>query len=85
MPGTAKMHVTEGMSLLAWEHGYDHFLWDKEHGYPGIGAAISNRDYRLNAERRAYGKEIAIASSRGDNELVEKLKALLAEEENRVW
>lgn len=84
MPGTSQMHITEGMSLLAWEHEYDHFLWDKEHGYPGIGIAISDRSYRLEAERRAYGKEIAIASSRGDNELVEKLKALLAEEESRV-
>ena len=78
------MHVTEGMSLLAWEHEYDHFMWDKEHGYPGIGAALSSRSYRLDAERRAYGKEIAIASSRGDNELVEKLKVLSAEEESRV-
>lgn len=83
-PGTSQMHVTEGMSLLAWEHEYDHFLWDREHGYPGIGAAIVDRTYRLDAERRAYGIEIAIASSRGDNELADKLRALLAKEEDRV-
>ncbi len=83
-PGTSQVHVTEGMSLLAWEHEYDHFLWDREHGYPGIGAAIADRTYRLDAERRAYGKEIAIASSRGDNELADKLRALLAKEEDHV-
>ena len=83
-PGTGQMHVTEGMSLLAWEHEYDHFLWDMEHGCPGIKTSMYDISYRTEAEKRAYSREIEIASRRGDNDLVEKLESLLSAELKRL-
>lgn len=83
-PGTAQVHAMRGMSLLAWEHEYDHFLWDKEHGYPGPGVSMYDCDYHSAAERRAYGKEIDAAVARGDNELAERLRRLLEIELGRM-
>ena len=84
LPGTGQMHVTEGMSLLAWEHEYDHFHWDMEHGYPGTMKSMFDLAYRTDAEKRAYSREIEIASRRGDNDLVDKLESLLSEELKRL-
>lgn len=83
-PSTATVHATEGMSLSAWEHEYAHFLFDREHGYPGTIRSLFDAEYRRRSEETAYGTEIDMARKKGNNELVGKLEALLAEEVERI-
>lgn len=83
-PSTATIHATEGMSLSAWEHEYAHFLFDREHGYPGTVRSLFDAGYRRRSEESAYGVEIDMAREKGNNELVERLETLLAEEVERI-
>ena len=64
-PSTATLHVTEGMSLSAWEREYDHFKFDRDHGYPGLKAFLIDASLREESEGPAYGVEIEMASEKG--------------------
>ena len=83
-PSTATLHATEGMSLSAWEHEYAHFCFDRDHGYPGLGTYFRDPSLREESERTAYGVEIEMAREKGNNELVDRLVALMREEVDRI-
>lgn len=79
----ARLHATEGMSLSAWEHEHDHYLFDREHGFPGIGYYLRNSEEWDSAEVRAYGIEIEMARQAGYNELVDRLRDNLEKDQIR--
>lgn len=83
-PSSATIHVTEGMSLSAWEHEYRHFCIDRDNGFPGFAKSMFDLGYRRRSEEAAYGVEIELARKRGNNELVRRLEELLAEEVGRI-
>lgn len=72
------------MSLSAWEHEYAHFLFDREHGYPGLGAILRDPSLREESERTAYCIEIEMARKKGNNELINRLEVLMREEVDRI-
>lgn len=78
------MHVTEGMSLSAWMHEYEHFRQDRDLGFPPSIYYYADNALRASMEEGAYGVEIERAAARGYNELVNQLQELLDEERSRL-
>lgn len=69
---------------MAWKHEADHARSDLELGWPGFSYYVRRRDLWAEMEKRAYGIEIELASRAGYNELEKRLRALLAEELERL-
>lgn len=78
------MDVTEGMSLSAWLHEYEHFRQDRDLGFPPSVYYYADNALRVSMEEGAYGVEIDRAATHGYNELVEQLQTLLDEERGRL-
>lgn len=78
------MHVTEGMSLSAWMHEYEHFRQDRDLGFPPFSHYLADPSLRASMETAAYGVEIERAKSYGYNDLVDKLQGLLEAERGRL-
>lgn len=55
--------VDPDASIAAMRHEYDHFLFDRALGYPGLGYYLQNPSVFWESEFSAYLQEIAMARS----------------------
>jgi hypothetical protein len=67
--------VNPDVDISTLGHEYEHFLMDRELGYPGMRGYLSNPQLFVEGEIRAYDTEIARANATGNSELAEALEA----------
>ena len=72
-PGSLNVNPDTDISTLL--HEYDHFLFDRANGFPGLRQYIEDPRLLIDGEIRAYDVEIAHAEANGLTELVAILSA----------
>lgn len=71
-PGSLRVNPDVDISTLG--HEYEHFLMDRELGYPGARTYWEDPELRMQGEARAYDTEIARAEAAGYSELSQMLE-----------
>lgn len=74
--------ITPDASYSAWLHERQHFLDDKEDGFPGM-RIFEDIERCKQREINAYNVEIELAKKHGRKDIVERLEALKAKEVSR--
>jgi hypothetical protein len=72
-PGTLTVNPEVDISTLG--HEYEHFLMDRELGFPGMRGYMENPQLFVDGEIRAYNTEIARAAAGGNTALADALEA----------
>lgn len=71
-PGSFTVNPDADISTLG--HEYEHFLMDRELGYPGMRAYLQDPELMMQGEARAYDTEIARALADGNTDLAQILE-----------
>jgi hypothetical protein len=71
-PGVIKVNPETDISTFS--HEYQHFVDDRDLGYPGMGYYFQNPEVRIDMEGKAYDLEIGMAQQRGYNTLADLLQ-----------
>ena len=61
----AEIKVDKNCSIGGLRHEYRHFIDDLEHGCPGLGYYLRDKDLFFEFEKRGYEEELAIAREKG--------------------
>lgn len=56
-------------SIAAWRHEYQHFLDDRDNGYPGLSYYFTNPAEYARLEQRGYEQELQLARELGRSDL----------------
>ncbi len=72
-PGCLTANPDVDISTLS--HEYDHFVTDRELGYPGMRETLQNPQLKIDGEIRFYNTEIVRARAEGKPELADALEA----------
>jgi hypothetical protein len=73
--GPGSLNVNPDTDISTLMHEYDHFVFDRNNGFPGLRHYIENPQLFVHGEARAYDAEIARAQANGLTDLAATLEA----------